>query len=86
MTKKNILAEWAKTSLFPFNLDRVLRDITNPAAKLPTKLPIPTADSASHVQCEVVQTPVTPISLEALTLLLTLIEQDPCDETSAKPH
>ena len=86
MTKKNILAGWAKTGLFPFNPDRVLRDITKPAAELPTELPIPTADSASHVQCEVVQTPVTPISSEALTSLLTLIKQDPCDETSAKRH
>jgi DDE superfamily endonuclease len=30
ITKKNILAGWAKTGLFPFNPDRVLRDITKP--------------------------------------------------------
>ena len=39
ITKKNILAGWAKTGLFPFNPDRVLRDITKPVAK-----PVKTGD------------------------------------------
>lgn len=84
--ENNILAGWAKTSLFPFNPDRVLRDITKPAAELPTAPPIPVADSASHPQREVVQTLVIPVSSEALTSLFTLIKQDPHDETSAKRH
>ncbi|ORX91770.1 hypothetical protein BCR34DRAFT_677966 [Clohesyomyces aquaticus] len=49
MTKKNILAAWAKTGLFPFNPDRVLREITKPAAELPTALPIPTTETASYL-------------------------------------
>lgn len=35
MIKKNILAGWAKTGLFPFYLDRVLRDIAKPVAVSP---------------------------------------------------
>ncbi|KAF2195057.1 hypothetical protein K469DRAFT_722393 [Zopfia rhizophila CBS 207.26] len=85
MTKKNILAGWAKTGLFPFNPDRVLRDITKPAAELPTALSI-TKDSGPFLRGEVVQTPVTPVLSEALTSLLTLIKQDPHDEKSAKRH
>jgi hypothetical protein len=34
MTKKNILAGWAKTCSFPFIPDRVLSDITKPAKAL----------------------------------------------------
>lgn len=86
MTKKNILAGWAKTSLFPFNPDRVLRNITKPAAELPTALPIPATNTACNPQREVVQTLVTPVSSEALTSLLTLIKQDTYDETGAKRH
>jgi hypothetical protein len=29
-TKKNILARWAKSGLFPFNPDKVLRDVLKP--------------------------------------------------------
>ncbi|KAF2735862.1 hypothetical protein EJ04DRAFT_403811, partial [Polyplosphaeria fusca] len=35
---------------------------------------------------EAAQTPVTPVSSEALTSLLTLIKQDPHDEQSARRH
>jgi DDE superfamily endonuclease len=37
MTKKNILAGWAKAGLFPFNLDRVIRGITKPAVPQPIR-------------------------------------------------
>ncbi|KAF2676794.1 DDE-domain-containing protein [Lentithecium fluviatile CBS 122367] len=89
MTKKNILAGWAKTGLFPFNPERVLRDIVVPDAELPpAALPIRTAYEGRGLnpQCETVQTPVTPVSSEALTSLLTLIKQDPHNEESAKRH
>ncbi|CBY01013.1 hypothetical protein LEMA_P021430.1 [Plenodomus lingam JN3] len=49
MTKKNILAGWAKTGLFPFNPPRVLRDITKPDAPLTVALmtvPIPCVDAS----------------------------------------
>ncbi|KAF2027927.1 hypothetical protein EK21DRAFT_114412 [Setomelanomma holmii] len=88
MTKKNILAGWAKSGLFPFNLDRLLRDITKPVADAPTPLPIRTGcgGSGPYPQHDIVQTPVTPVSLEALASLLTQIKQDPHDETSTKRH
>ena len=78
MTKKNILAGWAKAGLFPFHPDRVLRDITKPVADLP----IHTAceNRGPCQQDEVVQTPVTPASSEGLTSLLNLIKQDPHNE------
>lgn len=72
MTKKNILAGWAKTGLFPFNPARVLRDIVKPDAPLTIQLPCEIG-SAQH---DVVQTPVTPVSTEAVTQLLSLIKQD----------
>jgi hypothetical protein len=81
MIKKNTLAGWANTGLFPFNPDRVLRGITKPADKLPPTLSIPTANAACYQQREFVQTPVTPVSSEALASLLALIKQDPHDDT-----
>ena len=69
-----------KAGLFPFNPDRVLRDIPKPLAELT----VPKADEAKVGSCpqdEVLQTPVT---AEALTSLRSLIEQDAhgLDETS----
>jgi hypothetical protein len=69
--------------LFPFNPDRVLRDIQ----KAYTELVLPRADEVkvgSYLQDDVLQTPVTPVTVEALTSLCTLIEQDAhkLDETS----
>ncbi|KAF2650904.1 DDE-domain-containing protein [Lophiostoma macrostomum CBS 122681] len=89
MTKKNILAGWAKTGLFPFNPERVLRDIVPPDTEVPTvALPIRAACEGGGLnpQCEAAQTPVTPVTSEALTSLLTLIKQDPYDEQSARRH
>jgi hypothetical protein len=52
MTKKNILAGWAKSGLFPFNLDRVLRDLAKPVPDALTLLPIRAAreESGPHSQ------------------------------------
>src|SRR5690606_2473182 len=69
---RTIKAGWTKAGLFPFNPDRVLREIQKPLAGLT----IPKADEAKDrpgPQCEVVQTPIT---AEALTSLHRLIEQD----------
>jgi hypothetical protein len=85
-TKRNILAGWATTGLFPLNPDRVLRGIQKP----PPKLTIPDASQgqpASALRDEVLQaplTPATPKTTEALTLLQNLIEKDThmLDETS----
>jgi hypothetical protein len=83
LTKKNILAGWAKAGLFPYNPDRVLRTIT----KLEISVPDHTATEVSR-QCpqnEVVQTPATPAtptSSEELVLLLDQIKLEPHDEVS----
>lgn len=64
--------------MFPFNPDRVLRDIQKPL----NELTIPKADEVkigSYLQDEVLQTPVTPVTpvtVEALASLRSLIEQD----------
>ncbi|KAF2856938.1 hypothetical protein T440DRAFT_512924 [Plenodomus tracheiphilus IPT5] len=73
MTKKNILAGWAKTSLFPFNPSRVLRDIVKPDAPLTIQV----FYDVGSTQNKVTQTPVTPVSSEAVTQLLSLIKQGP---------
>jgi hypothetical protein len=71
MTKKNILAGWAKTGLFPFNPSRVLRDIVKPDA--PLTIQVPEVESTRN---GVIQTPVTPVSSEAVIQLLSLIKQN----------
>ncbi|KAF2468612.1 uncharacterized protein BDR25DRAFT_357539 [Lindgomyces ingoldianus] len=71
MTKKNILASWAKTGLLPFNPSRVLRDIVKLDAPLTIQVP-----EVQSTQNGVIQTPVTPVSSEAVTQLLSLIKQD----------
>ncbi|KAK7177538.1 transposase [Paraphaeosphaeria sporulosa] len=79
-TKRNILAGWAATGLFPFNPDRVLRAIQKP----PPKLIIPDGprgQPASALHDEVLPTPLTPVTpktTEALASLRTLIERDAC--------
>ena len=71
LTEKNIRAGWAKSGLFPFNPDRVLRDTPKPVAALT----VPKAcevDVGPCPQGEVVQTPVTPVTTEALMPLQDL--------------
>lgn len=87
-TKKNILAGWAKSGLFPFNPDRVLRDIPKPV----TELDVSEACGMDVGPCpegDVVQTPVTPVTpvtSEGLLSLQGLINQDAhtLDETSKR--
>lgn len=80
ITKRNVLAGWAATGLFPLDPERVLRDIPKP----PAELAIPSADEvveSSPYQTEVLLTPVTPVTpvtAEGLTLLHNLIKQDAC--------
>jgi hypothetical protein len=74
-TKRNITAAWAASGLFPFNPDRVLRDTPKPSAQLIA----PKANEikvGSRTQDDMLQTPVTPVSVEALTSLHNLIKQD----------
>ncbi len=74
-TKRNITAAWAACGLFPFNPDRVLKATPKP----PAQSTVPTADEirvGSCYQDEVLQTPVTPVSVEGLASLHSLIKQD----------
>ena len=84
--KRNILAGWAATGLFPLNPERVLRGIQKPPPKL-TVPDISQGQPVSAVQDEVPQTPLTPVTpktTEALVSLQNLIEKDAytLDETS----
>jgi hypothetical protein len=77
LTKRNILAGWAATGLFPFNPERVLRS----TPKLPPELTIPTEDHITgfHPRPEAQVTPVTPVTpvtTEDVVLLHSLIKQD----------
>jgi hypothetical protein len=74
-TKRNITAAWAASGLFPFNPDRVLRHTPKP----PVQLTASEAAEPKIVPCppdEALQTPVTPVSVEALTSLHNIIKQD----------
>ncbi len=67
--------------MFPFNPDRVLADTPKP----PTEFIIPKVDEVREKSCrqyEALSMPVTPVSAEALTSLLNMIEQVSDDETS----
>jgi hypothetical protein len=76
LTKRNVRAGWAATGLFPFNLERVLRDIPKPAVKL--TIPRVNSVTETYPREEALHTPVTLVTLitaEALTLLHKLIKQ-----------
>jgi len=66
--------------LFPFNPDRVLRDIQKPLAELT----VPKVDEMKVGSCPQGEVLRTPVTAEALTSLRNLIEQDThtLDETS----
>ncbi|KAF9728642.1 vegetative incompatibility protein het-e-1 [Paraphaeosphaeria minitans] len=87
MSRKNILAGWAKAGLFPFNPDRVLRSLAKPLVPLSVRSegikPCLSHEVPSH---GVLHTPITPVSSEALSSLLTLIRQDLHDEPSRRRH
>lgn len=82
MSKKNILAGWAKAGLFPFNPDRVLRTLEKPLVPLAVHSEV-TEECPSN---EVLQTPITPVTSEALSSLLTLTRQNLSDEPGRRRH
>jgi hypothetical protein len=82
LSPKNIQAGWMKAGLFPFNPDRVLKDIQRP----PAELTVPKTNDIrvrSCLQSEILHTPVT---AEDVTALCSLINQtaDNLDETSKR--
>ena len=73
LTFRNIRAGWTEAGLFPFNPDKVLSDITKP----PVELTAPkTIEVGSHTQDQVLQTPMTLVSAEAVASLHSLIKRD----------
>ena len=76
-TKRSILAGWSKAGLFPFNPDRVLRALPNPAND-PAKVDVASAELAVHAApLSTPITPATPVSTEAfISLQNLLIKQD----------
>lgn len=73
ITPKNIKSSWLKSGLFPFNPDRVLREIQKPqdGASSPRATIIPESDPP--LSDETLQTPITSNNL---SLLRSKIEQD----------
>ena len=72
LTKKNILAGFAKCGLQPFNPDRVLKDIPKPPIEPNVAKAV---EVRSCMQDEVPQTPVTPMSPSAVMSLHNFIIQ-----------
>jgi hypothetical protein len=71
-TPKNIKAGFAASGLFPLNPERVLRDMPKPPADLNVSI-VDVAEVGACPQDIVPQTPVTPVSAEALMSLENLI-------------
>ena len=83
-TPKNIKAGFAACGLVPFNPDRVLREVPEPPAE-PTLPDVHEVTVRPRLQDEIVQTPATPVSAEALIKLQNMIIQQDAhalDETS----
>lgn len=76
-TSRNIRAGWARAGLFPFNPERVLREIPNPAAVL-TDTAVRQADIGFGTEKSTTPllSPITPTSAEAVAALHDLITQD----------
>jgi hypothetical protein len=77
LTRRNIMAGWAATGLYPFNPERVLRDLSRLA--IDVTIPRTHEVTVSCSQDEMPQTPVTPVTpvtAEALTSLHNMIKQD----------
>ncbi len=78
ITKRNILARWAAARLFPFNPERVLRDMPKPPTEQSSSKATVAATSSQNEVPLTPVTPVTPVTVEALTSLHSLIKQDIC--------
>jgi hypothetical protein len=85
-TKRNILAGWAKSGLFPFNPDRVLRDILKPETTPDNPRACESSTGLSGENDTVPATPTTPVTTEALLTIQALIKKDACalDEDSKR--
>jgi hypothetical protein len=74
LTRRNIMAGWSATGLYPFNPERVLRKLPKLTADVAVSNAHEVAMSCS--QDEVPQTPTTPVTAEGLISLHNIIKQD----------
>tara|TARA_R110002003_G_scaffold1611_1_gene23287 strand:+ start:171 stop:1004 length:834 start_codon:yes stop_codon:yes gene_type:complete len=84
ISRRNILAGWAAAGSFPFNPDRVLRNMPKPPPERNVSSAMADiAPPSSQVEVPLTPvTPVTPVTVEALTSLHDLITQDACAAAS----
>ncbi|RII17534.1 hypothetical protein CUC08_Gglean002374 [Alternaria sp. MG1] len=76
LTKRNIIAGWAATGLFPFSPERVLRNTPKPPADLVVSVANEVGSSSQSDVPLTPATPVTPVTAEGLTVLHDLIKRD----------
>ncbi|KAF2184521.1 DDE-domain-containing protein, partial [Zopfia rhizophila CBS 207.26] len=69
LTPKNIKSGWIKAGLYPFNPDRVPRDMPKPHAELT----VPKANEVNAVPCSQEEPLQTPVTAEALMSLRSLV-------------
>jgi hypothetical protein len=86
LTKRDILAAWRGSGLFPFNPDRVLADTPNPPkpADLTVTIPNTRESVESRLPYAALPTPTTSVSSEGLTSLLGMITQMTNDDSSTQ--
>jgi len=71
------------SGLFPFNPDRALKDMPRPITEM-TNPEVKEVREEQRPQYEALPTPATPMSAEALNLLLNVIHQVPDDSESSR--
>jgi hypothetical protein len=76
LTKRNIRAGWAATSLYPFNLERVLKEVPRPPAEVVIPGAAITSTSTPDIMLQTPITLATLVTAEALTSLHNMIKQD----------
>ena len=72
LTPHNIRAGWVRSGLYPFNPDRVLRDIRKP----PAELTVPKVDDVEASLCSQDEALRTPVTADTLNSLRGLVERD----------
>jgi hypothetical protein len=87
-TKGYIRANWAATGLYPFNAERVLKDIPRPLVEVVIPEATIASTSTADIMLQTPITPVTPVTAEAPTSLHNVIKQDTnvSDETRGRIH
>ena len=84
--KRNITTAWAATGLFPFNLDRVLRDTPKPPPEVSVLKEVTVGSCPQDEVLDMPVTPVTPVTTKGIESMLDIIthDADALDETSKR--